>query len=66
MNGLLKQGGFFIKVTTPWFATLGRISGFIYLALAFICPFFLSAYETYKNKRTHKLLIIIRDNRKAL
>jgi len=66
LNGLLMKGGLFIKVTTPWFATMGEFSGYVYLFLAFVCPFLQSAYETYKNKRTHKLLVIIRDNRDAL
>ena len=66
LNGLLMKGGLFINVKIHWFAAMGEFSGYVYLFLAFVCPFLQSAYETYKNKRTHKLLVIIRDNRNAL
>ena len=65
LNGLMMTGGLLIEVTTPWFATLGEFSGYVYLFLAFICPFLQSAYESFKNKRSHKVLVVIKDNRKS-
>ena len=73
INGLgrhdTEQHGLWIDVResiNPWYATMGEYSGYVYLITAFFCPFIQSFYETYKNKRTHKLLVIIRDNRRAL
>ena len=61
----MKEGGYFIDVNQQWFAELGAFSGRMYLFLSFICPVLQGVIETILNDRTHKLKVIIRDNRKA-